>query len=90
MGKEFQFTPENIIENIEKVGAWSSYGLAGTALKHYFPDEYDEEGYCEVERENELLHSLDCNYWHDLIIKFQKEVGYNAHNGFSKEYVNEY
>jgi hypothetical protein len=94
MDKSFVFTPDNLIENIEKVGAWSSYGLASAALQHYFPSEYDENGNCEkgVIREIELCNMLDCKYWQDVIIKFQNEVGYKVTNpnGFSPDCVNEY
>jgi hypothetical protein len=94
MDKSFVFTPDNLIENIEKVGAWSSYALASVALQHYFPSEYDENGNCEkgVIREIELCDMLDCKYWHDVIIKFQNEVGYKVTNpnGFSPDFVNEY
>lgn len=90
----FLFTPENLIENIEKVGPWSAYGLASSALQYYFPDEYDEDGNCkgEVQREIELCQQLGCFYWHDVIIKFQKEVGYHVTNpnGFHPDGVNEY
>jgi hypothetical protein len=50
----FVFTPENLIQNIDKLGPWSAYGLAATALSRYFPDEYDEDGFCEVDREVEI------------------------------------
>ena len=40
----FLFTPENLLENLHKLGPWSAYGLASVALQHYFPDEYDEDG----------------------------------------------
>lgn len=86
----FIFTPENLIENIDKVGAWSSYGLAETALKHYFPEEYDEDDHCPTMKELELVGKLGCNSWHDVIIKYQKEVGYDAPNGFNPKAVNEY
>lgn len=91
MANNFIFTPENIIDNIDKLGPWSAYGLASTALQHYFPDEYDEEGNCNEGsgREVELCRKLSCNYWQDIIIKFQKEVGYNAPNGFDTTFVNE-
>jgi hypothetical protein len=85
-----KYTPENIIENLDNIGPWSAYGLAQTALNHYFPDEYDEEGECSVIRECELMNSLGCNYWHDLIRKFQTEVGYDAPNGFDEGHVNSY
>lgn len=88
--EQFIFTPENLIENIEKIGAWSSWCLAETALQHYFPEEFDDDGNCDVQREIELCDKIGCKYWHDVIVKFQKEVGYNTPNGFDTDYVNEY
>lgn len=76
--KKFIFTPENLLENLDKLGAWSSYGLASSVLRHYFPDEYDVDEYCSVEREIELLSKLDCEYWQDAIKKYHNEVGYKA------------
>lgn len=88
--KRFVFTPENIIANIDRLGAWSAYGLASVALQHYFPKEYDENGDCSTRREMELAEKLKCKYWRDVIIKYQTEIGYNAPNGFNPEQVNEY
>ena len=87
-------TPDNLIENIEKLGGWSLYGLASTALKHWFPNEYDEDGNCiaGLDREIELCSKIGCDLWSDVVIKFQNEVGYNVTNpnGFSPDAVNEY
>lgn len=88
--KRFQFTPENLIENIHRIGAWSAYGLASCALQHYFPESYDEGGYCDPMDECKLLEKLGCQYWEDVIVKYQKEVGYNAPQGFDTDCVNEY
>lgn len=90
MSDEFVFTSENLIENIHKLGAWSSYGLAEMALKHYFPNEFDEDGNCDIDREIELMGKLGCDTWHDAIIKYQKEVGYDAPDGFNPKAVNQY
>lgn len=87
MGKEkFIFTPENLIENIDKLGPWSSYGLASTALQHYFPEEYDENGYCDTFREADLLKKIGFTYWQEVVVKYQKEVGYAM---FNPDAVNE-
>jgi hypothetical protein len=90
--EKFVFTPENLLANIDKIGAWSAYGLATEALRHYFPDEYDEDGNCYYgsPREAELLSKIGCSTWQDAIIKYQKEVGYVAPDGFNTEVVNEY
>lgn len=87
MATEFVFTPDNIIENIEKLGAWSAYGLASSALKHYFPDEYDENDFCEVDKEIELMRSLGCESWQDVIKKYSSEIGYEY--PFNPDAVNE-
>ena len=87
---EFKFTEDNLIENIHKLGAWSSYGLATVALQHYFPNEYDADGYCNTTREVELLEKLGCMYWHDVIIKYHMEIGYITNDGsFDELFVNE-
>ncbi len=88
--ENFNFTPENLLENIDKLGAWSSYGLAQHALDHYFPGEYDEWGWCGIDREVELLEKLDCKGWQDVIIKYHKEVGYSEGVLSNKLFVNEY
>lgn len=93
MKDSFQFTTENLIVNIEKLGPWSSWGLASEALQHYFPNQYDNDGNCigDVQREAELCQQLGCTYWHDVVVKYHKEVGYKAHEGiFPKDCVNEY
>lgn len=85
---EFQFTPSNLIENIDKVGPWSAYGLAAIALKHYFPEDHPEDG-ISTEDQIKLIGKLGCETWHDVIIKFQNEVGYDAPNGFNRVFVND-
>lgn len=88
MKKYFLFTPDNLLENIHRLGPWSCYGLASKALQHYFPESYDEDGYCDVAEEAKLLSKLRCNYWEDVIVKYHKEVGYV--NGFDPDRVNEF
>lgn len=73
----FLFTPENLIENIDKLGAWSSYGLAEIAIEHYHPECLKLGG----QEKLDYIVSLKCDgredtYWSDWIIKYQKEVGY--------------
>jgi len=36
-----------------------------------------------------LLAKLGFKYWHEVVVKYQKEIGYNAPNGFDKDFVNE-
>jgi len=90
MTEKFLFTPENLLDNLDKLGAWSSYGLASGALQHYFPDEYDEDGYCETSKECALVAKLGCKTWQDVIVKYHTEIGYQAPNGFNPEAVNEF
>jgi len=84
------FTPQNLIENISKLGAWSAYGLAIEALQYYFPNEYDFHGDCKggTQIEAELLTELNLNSWQDVIIKYQNEVGYKCKE-FNPQVVNE-
>ncbi len=82
---EFVFTPENLIENLDKLGAWSSYGLASIALQHYFPDEYEPES-PSTSREAELLEKLGFEFWGDVVVKYHNEVGYKI---LHPDYVNE-
>lgn len=86
---DFIFTPENLLDNLHKLGAWSSYGLASIALQHYFPEEYDQNDGCDTNREVELLEKLGVNYWQDAIVKYHKEIGYEAHRLSNTMYVNE-
>lgn len=90
VGSRFLFTPENLLDNLEKLGPWSAYGLAREALQHYFPLAYDEYGHCDTLKEVKLLDKLGCQYWQDAIIKYHNEVGYVAPSGFDPKLVNEY
>lgn len=85
--KEFIFTSENLLDNLDKLGPWSNYGLSTEALQFYFPKEYDEDGDCfdGIEKEVELCRKLGCKNWTELIIKYHKEIGYKC---FNPEYVN--
>ena len=90
--KNFIFTPENLLNNLYRLGAWSSYGLACEALKYYFPDYKDkaEKHEQDIKLEVELLESLGCFDWQGLIIKYHKEIGYKRELLSNKEMVNEY
>ena len=85
------FTPQNLIQEIKKIGAWSAYGLATEALQYYFPEEYNEDGDCieGAKKECELLYKLDCNSWQDVIIKYQNEIRYKCKE-FNQIAVNEH
>jgi hypothetical protein len=88
---EFFITSENLIENLKKIGPWSSYGLAVEALRHYFPNEYQEYESPPVQREVEMLKEIGCEYWQDAIIKYQNEVGYKTGpEGFNPDAVNKF
>jgi len=90
VGGSFFFTPENLLSNLDKLGPWSTYGLAVEALQYYFPDSYDENGYCDSMEEVKLLDKLECQYWSDAVVKYQNEVGYVRPNGFNPDAVNEF
>lgn len=85
---DFQFTPSNLIENIDKLGTWSAYGLASIALEYYFPEEHEEDS-ISTQKQIELVDRLGCKTWHDVIVKFQTEIGYEAPNGFNPVCVND-
>ena len=83
----FLFTPENLIANLDKIGPWSCYGLASEALQHYFPERYP----CDVETECNLMYSMGCDSWQDVVVKYHNKVGYKAQEGhFNPGAVNEY
>ena len=86
---DIDFTPENLIENLPNIGPWSAYGLASSAIQHYFPEIYDEYNYCEVEKEVEKMKYMGFDYWHDVIKKYHEEIGYTMEELSNKEYVNE-
>jgi hypothetical protein len=91
LSEEFVFTKDNLLDNLQLLGAWSAFALAEEALEYYFPNEFDEEGGCPSSRSAELLKEVGCPYWEDVIRKFHTEVGYNPPNGvFSSDYVNRY
>ena len=87
MSGKFVFTPDNLLDNIQRLGAWSSYGLASEALQHYFPEEYENDKSVSVQREVELLEKIDCTFWSDVVIKYHKEIGYK---NLRPDYVNEH
>jgi len=79
-------TPENLLRYLRTrwIGAWSAYGLAGSALRHYFPDKYDDERDIEpsVQEEITMAAELGCQDWAELIEKYHREVGYKPEGGF--------
>lgn len=84
-----KYTPENVIQNLENIGSWSTFYLAEIALKHYFPEEFDKNGDCSAGKLVMLNSKLGCDYWQDVIIKYQNEIGYD-NSDFIPEYVNEH
>jgi hypothetical protein len=76
----FQFTPDNLLSNMDLIGAWSCYGLAETAIKHYHPECREEES---EKSSIGYMASLKCDgkentWWIDWIRKYHTEVGYSA------------
>lgn len=87
-----QYTPQELIDELPNIGPWSAYYLAEIALIHYFPEikPKSEHDYIDVMILVEKLHELGCNYWHDVIKKYQEEVGYSPKGGvFCSSLVNE-
>jgi hypothetical protein len=73
------FTPDNLIDNLDKLGPWSTYGLASEALKHYFPEVYDnEDNPPSIHQEGHLVEEIGCKSWEDVIRKYHQEVGYTG------------
>lgn len=90
MKKQFIFTPGNLLANLHRIGAWSAYGLASSALQHYFPEAYEEDRSPEPEHEVAMAEKIGCSTWQDLIMKYHNEVGYQAGPaGFNPKAVNE-
>lgn len=82
-------TPENLIEMLPQLGAWSQYHLATIALEYYFPKEYSEDENPSTDREVEMLGELGFQYWSDVTEKYHKEIGYTTEQLSKKDYVNE-
>jgi len=87
--QNFIFTPDNLLDNLDKLGAWSSYGLACEAFEYYFPEykEKRDKNKDDIYFELKLLERLRCNNWQCAIIKYHKEIGYK---NFREGMVNEY
>lgn len=90
INETFIFTTYNLIDNLDKLGPWSSYGLASMALEHYFPGIEELEGLELIEAECLCLEIMGFEYWDDVIKKYHTEIGYKPENGiFSPKFVNE-
>jgi len=74
---ETKFTKDNLIENIDKVGAWSQMMLAEKALCYYFPDLEEDDGYISTSKAASCLSDTGLKWWSDVIIKYHEEVGFN-------------
>jgi hypothetical protein len=89
--EDILFTTENLLDNLDQLGAWSSFGLAEEAIKYYYPDEFHEENGCPSGRVAELLHEMGFRFWHEVIQKYHTEVGYKPLNGvFNTDAVNKF
>jgi 3-phenylpropionate/cinnamic acid dioxygenase small subunit len=90
--EQFIFTPDNLLDNLDKLGAWSSYGLAEEAIYHYFPHVKRIRDTARQIQEMCRISEVMGNYqWQDWIKKYQKEVGYKRPTGFFDEgAVNQY
>lgn len=71
----FVFTPENLLDNLEKLGPWSAYGLAEEAIHHYHPEISEIE---DTLKRIQAQAAVSPGGWHDWIVKYHKEVGYEG------------
>lgn len=84
----FQFTPDNLLDNIDKLGPWSSFSLAEEAILHYFPNIKRIKSTVEqINAMSKLCHEFEM-YWSDWIIMYQNDVGYKGK--FNTGAVNEF
>ena len=86
--KCFVFTPKNILKNLNRLGAWSTYGLASFALKHYFPKSYTHD--VLPQNEVKLLTIIGCKEWREAVVKYHTEIGYTYADLSNTDYVNAY
>lgn len=86
---EFVFTPDNLLDNLHRVGYKSTYGLASIAIAHYYPEIGElEDPIFRINKEVAAIEKLGCKTWEDVITKYHTEVGYKG--PFKTESVNEY
>jgi hypothetical protein len=81
------FTPENLLDNIESLGPWSSYALAEIAICHYFPDVRKIKKPVDLIKAMSDLCFIYEMYWSDWIIMYHNDIGYKRIN---PRFVNEY
>jgi hypothetical protein len=84
--KDFVFTPDNLIDNLDRLGPWSTFALAEEAMLHYFPSlEFKDM----VERISRMA-AICCKYemcWQDMVLLYHLDKGYK---NFNPDYVNEH
>jgi len=84
----FIFTPDNLIDNVHKLGGWSAYGMAEEAINYYYPYIAEiEDVQKRIDKEVEAIGLLGGNCWQDVIVKYHREVGYKGE--FNPDCVNE-
>jgi hypothetical protein len=81
-------TPENLIENLHTLGPWSLFGLTEEAMFHYHPELQSIQDV--TSRLDKMLSLSRGMTWKDWIVKYDKEIGYHAPNGFNPMAVNEF
>lgn len=76
------FTPENLIENMDKLGPWSARVLFEEAMEHYFPEEWGDgpKDWLFLE----LPEQLGCETWQDVVRKYHTEIGYSTLAGIDE------
>jgi hypothetical protein len=86
--KEFKFTPENLFDNLDRLGGWSMYALAEEAMFHYFPNlKRIKSPGKQIQRMCEISNEYGMDWWIDWIILYHLDVGYK---NFNSDYVNGY
>jgi hypothetical protein len=85
MKDKFVFTPDNLIDNYDKVGPWSNCYLAEIAIRYYEPR------FNKLQRELRMgdvqLMAHLCDEWQTIVWLYHLDVGYKS---FPDGYVNEY
>jgi hypothetical protein len=91
MEKEnFQFAPDNLLDNLNRLGPWSQFALAEEAIYYYYPRiKRMTNTIKQIQAMADLCLEYDM-YWVDWIITFQMDKGYKRNAGFSRDYINEW
>lgn len=71
----FVFTPENLIDNLDKIGGWSLLSLSETAIAYYHPHLKPKD---EFER-MDIVQMINAEPdWYDVVKRYHLEIGYTT------------